>query len=80
MKGNLLSNNDLFLNDLYSVFNYKILEIQNDLLSYAKQTDKTRPKNNSFLQYKISTIEKNLLDQFDNHNVIELELEGRPMQ
>lgn len=45
MEGDLLNNNDLFLNDLYGVSNYKMLEIGNNLASHTKQTDKTRPKN-----------------------------------
>lgn len=45
MEDDLLSNNDLLLDDLYGVSDYKMLEIGNDLASYAKQTDKTRPKN-----------------------------------
>ena len=46
MEGDLLSNDDLFLDDLYSVSNYKMLQIENDFASHAKQTDKMRLKNN----------------------------------
>lgn len=77
MEGDLLNNNDLLLDDLYSVSDYEMLEIGNDLASHTKQTDKTRPKNDSPLQYKMSTIKEDLLHQFDNDNVVELELEGK---
>ena len=77
MESDLLSSDNLFLDDLYSVFNYKILEIGNNLASRTKQTDKTRFKNDISLQYKMSTIEKDLLDQFDDDNVVELELGGK---
>ena len=36
MEGGLLSNDDLFLDDLYDVSNYEILEIGNNLASRAK--------------------------------------------
>lgn len=77
MEGDLLSKDDLLLDDLYGISDYKMLEIGNDLASHAKQTDKTRPKNDIPSQYKMSAVEEDLLDQFDNDNVVELELGGK---
>lgn len=62
IKGDLLSIDNLFLDDLYSIFNYKILEIRNDLASHVKQTDEIKLKNDICLKYKMSTIKEDLLN------------------